>query len=502
MILLTLLLSAQAGDWPMWGGDPERNMVAPGRRAPDFHPGALISGTEEVDPSTTRGVRWVVKLGSQTYGNPTVADGRVFVGTNNAQHERPGIEGDRSLVQARSTEDGALLWQLSVPKLGTGKVNDWEFLGICSSPTVAGEVVYVVTNRGEVVALDVNGLANGNQGYQDEGAYLAGPGNPPVPLHDLDADILWRYDFIEELGVFPHNITSSSVLVVGDHLWVTTSNGVDWSHLDIPSPFAPTLVVLNRHTGELVAEDMSGISERLLHASWSSPTWLPARRGVPEQVIFGGGDGWLYGFRPEPTKIDGLGALDERWRLDVNPPHYRERDGAPIRYATFDGPSEVIATPVSHRGTVYASIGQDPEHGPGVGRLVAVDPSGEGDVSQTHIRWAYEDIGRSLSTVAVHRRVVYATDYDGRVHALHPRTGKPFWVHPTHGHIWSSPLAIGRHLLVGNEDGVLTVLRTTRRAAIVEAEHRFPAPLHTTPVVADGVLYLATMTHLYAIEGE
>ncbi|MCY0464251.1 hypothetical protein OVW20_29130, partial [Klebsiella pneumoniae] len=93
-------------------------------------------------------------------------------------------------------------------------------------PAVEGNRVWIVTNRCEVMCLDVNGLANGNDGpATDEAQYLAGPGKPPHKLGPTDADIIWRFDMKEELGVFPHNITNCGPLIAGDKVVVTTSNG-------------------------------------------------------------------------------------------------------------------------------------------------------------------------------------------------------------------------------------------------------------------------------------
>ena len=60
-----------AADWPGWGGsDPGRNMYSPTKGLPDrFDPGKPKSGTEDIDLKTTKNVKWVAKLGSQTYGN-------------------------------------------------------------------------------------------------------------------------------------------------------------------------------------------------------------------------------------------------------------------------------------------------------------------------------------------------------------------------------------------------------------------------------------------------
>ena len=200
----------------------------------------------------------------------------MLVGTNNDGKYREGVNGDYSVVLAFDEATGAFLWQYSAPKLGAGKVNDWEYLGICSSPAIVDEMVYVVSSTGEVVALDLQGQSNGNQGVQDEAQTFVGAGKPALTIGATDADVLWRYDMRKELGVFPHNVTSSSVLIVGDRLYVTTSNGTDWSHLNIPSPFAPSLIVLDRKTGKLIGEEASGISARTLHSNWSSPGYANA----------------------------------------------------------------------------------------------------------------------------------------------------------------------------------------------------------------------------------
>lgn len=140
LVLATLAPAGAAQDWPTWGGDPSRNMVSPVTGLPrSFSAGSFERGTDRIDMAETENVRWVAKLGSQSYGNPTVADGRVYVGTNNDSPRDPRFTGDRSNVYCLDERSGEMIWMLSVPKLGTGKVSDWEFLGICSSPAVDGD---------------------------------------------------------------------------------------------------------------------------------------------------------------------------------------------------------------------------------------------------------------------------------------------------------------------------------------------------------------------------
>ena len=150
--------------------------------------------------------------------------------------------------------------------------------------------------------------------------------------------------------------------------------------------------------------------------------------------------------------------LQERWRVDANKPEYRVKDGKQLKYATREGPSEVLSTPVVYEGRVYAAIGQDPEHGEGVGNLVCIDPSGEGDVTKSHVLWSYDEIHRSISTMSIVEGLVFVADYSGFVHCLDAETGEKYWVHDTLSHIWGSTLVAGGRVYVGNDDGFLTIL--------------------------------------------
>ena len=194
IFLLILICPAMpAQDWPRWGGnDPGRNMYSPAKGLPDrFDPGKPKSGTEEIDMKTTKNVKWVATLGSQAYGNVVVADGKVFIGTNNENPRDPKHQGDRSILLCFDEKTGEFLWQLVVPKLKAGKVNDWEGLGLLSSPCVEGNRVYLVTSRCEVICLDTEGMANGNDGpFMDEAKYVVkDTGKPPANVVIVHA---WR----------------------------------------------------------------------------------------------------------------------------------------------------------------------------------------------------------------------------------------------------------------------------------------------------------------------
>ncbi|MGC4044552.1 MAG: PQQ-binding-like beta-propeller repeat protein [Armatimonas sp.] len=484
-------LVASAADWPFWGGSTSRNMVSTETGlTTTWDAGRYKQNSDDIDMATTKNVKWIAKLGSQSYGNPTVSGGRVFIGTNNESPRDERFKGDRSVLMCFDEKTGALNWQLAIPKLGTGKVSDWEFLGLCSSPAVDGDRVYIVTNRNEVMCLDVKGQSDGNQGFQDEGKYLADKGKPAAEIKPTDADILWKFDMREELGVFPHNITNCGPLILGDKVVVTTSNGVDWTHTNMPNPKAPALCMLNKMTGEYIAEEGSGVSSRTLHSNWSSPTG--GMIGGKETIIFGGGDGICYSLSTEPKDKDGLKVFKENWRRDANPPEYRMKNGKPLKYATFDGPSEVIATPVLKDGKVYVPIGQDPEHGEGLGQFNCID------AATGKVIWTNKTLHRSLSTPSIYNGLIFVGDFSGFVHCLDEKTGKTLWTFDSKSHIWASTIVADGKIWVGTEDGDVIQLaadKTLKELGRVDMR----SPVYASVVPANKTLFIATPTHLYAI---
>jgi outer membrane protein assembly factor BamB len=481
----------------MWGGTPDRNMVAEGSGIPDdIVSGKFLPQSETIDPKSTKNVRWVVKLGSQAYGSPVVADGRVYVGTNNESPRDPSQTGDRGVLMCFDEKTGEFLWQLMVPKVGAGKVSDWEYVGLCSSVVIEGDRGYVVTNRGEVVCFDVKGMADGNAGPFTDEAMFSSTDGKPVAVGPMHADIIWVTDVRTEVGIFPHNVSSCSPLIVGDRILVATSNGVDWSHLNIPAPFAPSLVAVDKNTGKIVAEEASGVSDRVLHASWSSPAFGTIK-GTP-MVIWGGGDGYCYGFATEPYQhADGFPALRELFRYDANSPEYRTKNGKPIKYATHDGPSEIIATVVLQNERAYMVVGQDPEHGDGVGMLSCIDPSGRGDLSGKPI-WVNKDVGRSISTPSVDGDLIYQAEYRGDIHCIDAKTGLQVWVYETNSRVWSSTLVADGKVYCGTEDGELVILKAGRELQLI-GKPEFFTPIYGTPVVANDAIYVTTQTHLFAV---
>src|SRR5437868_1015669 len=83
-----------AADWPQWGGKPARNMYSPEKNLPDQFGKIEFKDGNKIDPSAAKNLKWAAKIGSQSYGNVTVAGGKVFIGTNNEPPRDPKHPGD------------------------------------------------------------------------------------------------------------------------------------------------------------------------------------------------------------------------------------------------------------------------------------------------------------------------------------------------------------------------------------------------------------------------
>ena len=441
----------------MWGGTADRNMVS-----------EMTGLPTEWDVDTGMNVKWVAQLGSQSYGNPVVANGMVFVGTNNELERDPNQPGDRGVLMAFRESDGEFLWQQTHAKLEAGRANDWPFQGVASSPLVDSEVLYYTSNRGVVTALDINGFRDGEND---------GPITDEELTGEFDADVIWEFDMLEEVGAYPHNLANSSPVMWGDLLFVSTANGHDESHVNVPSPFAPSIVAINKDTGEYVWEDNS-VEDRILHGQWSTPS-VGVIDGVV-QVVSAQGDGWVRGYVAETG--------EKLWEFDTNP---KDSEWPRTR-------NELISTPVIVDDVIYLANGQDPEHGEGVGHFYAIDGTQRGDITESGLIWQYDDIRRSISTAAVVDGLVYVADFSGFLHCLDAETGEPLWVFDTFAAVWGSPFVVDGKVYLGDEDGDVVVLEHGREMEVL-AEMNMGSAVYATVVPANGALIMNNRNELFAL---
>jgi outer membrane protein assembly factor BamB len=480
--------TARAADQPQWGERHTRNMVS-----------AETGLVDRCDPASGQGVKWVVSLGSQTWATPVVAGGRVLIGTNNDPPRDRRHSGDRAILLCLDEKDGSLKWQLVVPKMGSADPYlDWPNDGLVSPATVEGKRAYVMSNRYEVLCLDLDGQANGNDGpYVDEGLHMAPKGAGRMDVTSIDADILWLFDIPGQAGTYPHDSAHGSPLIDGDFLYINTSNGVDNTHRKIRSPDAPSLIVLDKRTGRLLAQDDEHIGPKIFHSTWSSPAMgTVAGRKL---VLFAGGDGILYAFEalesdPPAGRVERLKRV---WRFDGDPNAPKEDVHKYLGNRT-ESPSNVKSMPVFLDGRVYLTLGGDIWWGKHKAWLKCIDATQQGDITSTGQVWSYELKGHCCSTPSVWNGMVFVADCGGLVHCVDAQTGKAYWTHDAEGEIWASTLVADDKVYVGTRRGLLWILAATKDKKVI-SRTQFSDGIAGTPIAANGVVYITTENKLYAL---
>jgi len=491
-------LPARAEDWPAYGRDRTRNPVSPERNAPT-----------DWDVAEGRNVKWKQALGSCTFGSPVVAGGLVWVCTNNAAPRDDRFKKDMGCLMCFDERDGRFLWQHLTPRIGKRGIDPSES-SVGSTPLVEGDRLWFITNRWEVVCIDIG----------------------PLRRRTGEAREVWKLDMPRDLGIRPYAtvMTPSMRCAIGPsyggRIYVTTGNGIGapgFGDPNVPAPQAPSLVCLDKETGKVVWSDNSP-GEGLFDGQWGSP--LVAEVNGRAQVIAAQGDGWVRSFDAATGELI--------WIFDACPKDAVEWLGRR---------NTVIAPPVLYLGRVYLVQGRDREHAEGPGLLWCIDPTKTGDISaeldngpaapggadaagagrrrkgrpnpNSGVVWKFDEVAgggkgpgkvpekdnmhRTLASVAAAEGLVVAADSRGFVHCLDAATGRRYWAHDLDFDCEATPLIADGKVYVAADDGRVQILALAREEKLL-AEHDLGGRIYCAPVLANGVLYVATADTLYAIE--
>jgi outer membrane protein assembly factor BamB len=286
----------------------------------------------------------------------------------------------------------------------------------------------------------------------------------------FDADVIWSFDMMEEVGSYPHNMSTRRRSCREPDL-VSTSNGRDESHVSIP-PRA-VVIALDR-TPALVGKTRSKTASPRTVVT-PLVDWI----GGVMQVVSAQGDGWVRGYEAETGK--------KLWEFDTNP-----KDAVWPRTR-----NELIATPVIFDGKVYIGNGQDPEHGEGIGHFYAIDATKRGDITQSGRVWQFDKTRRSISTAAIADGLVYVADFSGYPPSRR-QTGQEYWTHDVLAAVWASPFVLDGRVYLGDEDGDVVVLQAGKELKVLH-EMNMGSAVYGTVVPANGTLFLNNRTQLFAL---
>jgi outer membrane protein assembly factor BamB len=453
-----LLLFTAAGAQEVWGNDPRHNMVLDARGLP-----------EKLDDSTRL---WRFEHGAKYgYPMPTVVDGKVIFGTGKgglldkqfaatkttSENKKYAELGNgAAAITCLDLHTGQPIWQVFIPHF-TYNLS----YGVCTTPVIEDDRLYILA-KDEILCLDVDGLADGNQGMseQEEIAFYTSVRNELMvepgavkALPKLAGDILWRHP-VWQYHCQYEDATSCSPLLVGDQLWVSTSTKTGTENHGNDGP--PKILVIDKNTGKLIARDRLPVPY-VFHGEWSSPSLMEV--DGKKIVVFPDGHGLMHGMGMVAPAPDGrVVDIPTLWTVDLNPKRYRyTEDGKEICYTDdgrlfhrypkgygkdtqrweglrtraehrLFGPCETIAMPTIVGNRIYIGLGRDCYYNDvqeGVGRLMCwevTDP-----VEAPRLVWESYEVKRTQSTASVKDGLLYLADVSGKLHCFDADNGKQLW---------------------------------------------------------------------------
>ncbi len=325
---------------------------------------------------------------------------------------------------------------------------------LCCLDSITGEIKWMQaagynTNRKHTK----NSFASGTPATDGEHVYVAFSDQERFALaaYDFDGKLAWRTwlgPFVSQHG------QGASPLVFEDLVIVANDQ-------DGPS----AIVACDRRTGRVVWSSLRTARE----ASYASPLLIESKNQKPQLICLAG--------------ASGLTSLDP-WTGHVN-------------WSSGELPQRTVATPTFTNGLIFATCGQG---GKGT-RLIGVDPSGQGDVSETHVKVRREKELPYVPAMTGVGELLFLWNDNGVINCLDSKTGQTVWQERVGGNFSGSPVCIDGKLYCIEESGKVVVVEA-RPAYKLLAQNPLGDPSYSTPAVANDRLYLRSFHRIACLNGK
>jgi len=270
--------------------------------------------------------------------------------------------------------------------------------------------------------------------------------NGDVAAFTLDGKKVWARYFGPFANAYGH---ANSLATWKDRLILQLDQGD-------PEEGKSRLVALDGRTGQTVWQ-----RPRKVGASWASPAVFEAG-GVAQIAVLSLPWAWAY------AASDGA----ELWKVDC-----------------LNG--EVTPTPIFAGGLLLVASPSE--------KLVGIRPDGKGDVTKSHVAWAYEEAVPDVTSPASNGELVFMITTSGLFTCVDVKTGKRVWEHDYETEFHASPaIAAGRVYLV-SQNGLALVVEAAREYKEV-FRTSMPDAFHASPAIVDGRMFLRGVTNVWGIK--
>ncbi|MDP2336173.1 MAG: PQQ-binding-like beta-propeller repeat protein [Bacteroidota bacterium] len=177
---------------------------------------------------------------------------------------------------------------------------------------------------------------------------------------------------------------------------------------------------------------------------------------------------------------------------------YEPETGKEI-WQVFYGGDSTVSMPLSYAGMVFVNSGwMFPEGGTFYARLLAVDPSGTGDVTKTHVPWETGVDVPQISTPVIVDSLIYMVHERGDLTCLNAKNGAVIWKTKLKDQFNASVLYASGNIYLFSVKGKTYVIKPGLSFQLL-AENPLDGMIKATPAIVRDNIILRTDKFLYRI---
>ncbi len=171
-----------------------------------------------------------------------------------------------------------------------------------------------------------------------------------------------------------------------------------------------------------------------------------------------------------------------------------------VIWTIFYGDDSTVSQPVYYKGLVYVNSGWlFEDNKPFWSRQYAIDPRGKGDVTNTHVKWTYEEDVPQTATPLIVDGLMYMVHDRGMLTCLDAITGEEVWKEKLKGNFNSSPVYAAGNIYLINIKGECTIVKPGKKFQKV-AENDIDGTVKAVPAFVGDKMILRSDKYLYSIK--
>lgn len=440
---LVLILLCFGPVWVIQAQDEKSSLDWPEFRGPAGNGHAVGAQDLPTEFNDQQNLIWKSELPGRAWSSPVFADDQIWL-TTAIEHQATAEELAAKKQEAPNAEGHSAFSKIDLKALKldreTGELEAAIDLFTIDSPPVIHSL---------------NSFASPTPVCDAERVYFHFGTFGTVAINRKTGEVVWRtqdYPLEHEAGP-----GSSPILYQG--LLIVNCDGCDQQYV----------VALDAETGKQIWKtDRTGKlhDSPMMKKAFCTP--IIVKRGGKDEMISPGAN-WVYGYEPTTGK--------EKWKVS-----YGQLGFSNVARPVVDGETFYVCTCF------------------GKSKIIAIDFSGEGALTESNIKWDYKKQVPNMPSPIVVDNAIYFVNDRGIMTCLDAETGQEHWQSRLRGGFSSSPMMADGKIYVGNHDGEMFVIEPNKEELVILAENKLDAQIMASPAAVDRTLYIRTAESLYRFE--